>query len=167
MNIDDESLDDILRRFKVRDMFALHCLYVKKDQYVFKSGRWNYRDHRLVVNKIKSALERLPDERLGKHDRVWKIETLWFWHHHAISIAINRGDIKLARIYSDEALRLQGRDHPNKITRLLWYLLHGRVRQAKRWIRDGVKRPEIGTAKAVLGWYEDGWFSVEERKGDM
>jgi len=166
MNTDDESLDDILRRFRVRDMFALHRLYVQRDQPVFKSGRWDYENRWLVINKIKSALECLPDECLNVRDLAWKRETLWFWHHHAISIAINRGDIALARVFADKALRLQGRDHPNKITRLLWHLVYGRVRQAKRWLRNGVKRPEIGTAKAVLGWYENGWLSVEERKGD-
>ena len=149
-------------------MKSLHNIYVRSDRKLFPTGKFNYDDSRLLVNRIKRALEVLPDEHFsGERDFEWKREILWYWYHHAISVAVFcRGDLFQARLFADLALWFQGRNPSNKITRLLWHLVHGRVKQAKRWFREGVKSPDRGTGRAVLHWYKQGHFSLnpERRK---
>jgi hypothetical protein len=159
----------LLCRFRADDMFHLSRIYTKFDQPIFKNGRWSYNNPCLVINKIKSVLETIPDDCFDENGLMWKREILWFWHHHAISIAVSRGDIALARIFADRALKLQGRNPCNQITRLLWHLVHGRIKQARRWFRIGVK-VDRKTARDVLHWYDEGYFSnrknpkIERRK---
>jgi len=154
----NKLITSLLCRFGADDMFHLSRIYTKFDQPVFKNGRWSYNNPRLIINKIKSDLEQIPDSCFDERGLMWKREILWFWNHHAISIAVCRGDFILARTFANQAIKLQGRNPSNQITRLLWYLVHGRIKQAKRWFRTGVK-VDRRTARDVLRWYDQGYFS--------
>ena len=164
MKLRDKLLQKTLKRFGAGSVFELNRIFSRAEQPLFVNGGWNYNNSCLLFNKIKSALERLPDDCFKGDDLVWKRETLWLWYHHAISIAIGHREIKAARRFANTAIALQERGHPNKITRLLWHLVHGRIRQAKRWFREGVKGPDKKTARDVLSWYKEGYFSSNQER---
>jgi len=169
MKKENELVIGLLRKFRADDMLHLSRIYTSFDQPIFKNGRWNYDNPRLVVNKIKSSLEKIPDYCFDKRGLMWKREILWFWYHHAISVAINHGNLELAREFANQAVKLQGRNPCNQITRLLWHLVHGRIKQARRWFQTGVKADQE-TAKEILRWYDQGYFfnnrKPERRKNE-
>ena len=112
----------------------LHRLYCVEDQKLFKSREWDPNKPELIINKAKVLLEQIDPTDLDESDREWRMETLWFWHHHAISYSLWQRDNKaMAYIYASQALQYQTTDHPNKITRLLWLLIQDKLDEAKQW----------------------------------
>ncbi len=105
--------------------------YTREDQKLMNSREWDAHNPALVTNRVKKVLEEIDPEQLESNDRMWRDEILWFWYHHATSCARNRLS---AQAYASRALELQGIDHPNRITRLLWYLAHDKIDEAKTWM---------------------------------
>ena len=73
--------------------------YVEEDQRLFKSGEWDYKNPSLLTNQIKTILEKIDVNILNEGEKEWRDEILWFWNHHAISIAVWK--------YRDQAAALQ------------------------------------------------------------
>lgn len=99
----------------------LNQKYVQIDQVLFKSGEWNYNNPALLTNQVKSILERVDTNSLTADELEWRQEILWFWYHHAISCARWKGDKEAALHFSEVALELQTDEHPNQITKLLYF----------------------------------------------
>lgn len=130
-----------------------HKRFMVDDQLLMKSGGWDYNNPKLLTNQIKFLLEKIDPAELSEEDTVWYFETLWMWYHHAVSCAIRLRDLDAARQYATHALELQRDDHPNKITRLLWFLVHGQIDSAKAWA-EAIKDPvEHQSAKEYIEEY--------------
>ncbi len=124
---------ELFTLFKVDSFYDLSRAYTREDQKLMKRGKWDPNNLALITNRAKILLEWIDPSDLNETDRSWRKEILWFWYHHATSHTRSRIE---AQFYADQALELQGLDHPNRITRLLWFLAHDRVAVAERWMRE-------------------------------
>lgn len=153
-------LKDVYYFFSVNDPGELRDLYDREDQKLMIAAEWDYKNPDLIPNKIKSKIEEInilniPDEK----EKKWIQNILWLWYHHAISCALWRhGDKEAALKYSETALLLQPRDHPNKITKLLYLLVREDLTEAKKWAAFITEEPEKTMAERIIREYEDGTF---------
>lgn len=137
----------------------LSRLYTVEDQKLMKSAFWDYNNPDLVTNKVKNILESADGSLLTENEKDWRKEILWFWYHHAISCAIWRyQDKEAAQLYSQKALEYQESDHPNHITRLLYFLVRDGLKEAKDWAQNIEKDPEKTTAQDLIKEYEERGF---------
>ncbi|KND47725.1 MAG: hypothetical protein AB201_02190 [Parcubacteria bacterium C7867-006] len=137
----------------------LHRLYSEQDQILMKSGKWDYENPDLVVNRVKEILESVKPGELTEDEMEWRNEILWFWYHHAISCAIGRyKDKEAAKKYSAHALAIQSENHPNKITKLLDLLVNDKLEEAEAWAKAIQEEPEKETAQFLLEEYRSGNF---------
>ncbi len=136
-------VNEVFTLLGVGDFFALSRVYNQEDQKLMKSGEWDADNPTLITNKVKTILEKIDPHDLDEADRKWYFEILWFWYHHAVSYAIWRAkDRTLAQAYADKALILQAECQPpeygqqNWLTKLLWFLVHDKVIEAKQWMAE-------------------------------
>lgn len=158
----EEKIREVFDLLKVSSFRELSRVYGEKDQELMKARTWNDKSSELITNQVKNILEQINPAELSEEDRIWWHEIMWFWYHHAISCAIWKiKDKQLAQFYADKALELQMSDHPNKITKLLWFLVHDKLAEAKEYIEtEKFISYELETAKATLKEYENGEFFV-------
>jgi hypothetical protein len=137
--------------------------YAEIDQRLMSEHAWDYGDSELATNKVRLALESVDIKGLTDDEKEWRNDVLWFWYHHAISCAIGRyKDKEAAQRYAEKALEYQSADHPNKITKLLYYLVHDNPEEAESWligIHDDVER-ETGTY--LIQAYREGKFYSDQ-----
>ncbi len=137
----------------------LSNLYSYADQRLMKERGWDYNNPQLIVNKIKTILEVADPSTLTEDENEWRDEILWFWYHHAISCAIWRHkDKNVAQIYSARALEFQSEDHPNKITKLFYFLTRDQLDEAEKWAETITEEPEKGTSRDLIAQYRRGEF---------
>jgi hypothetical protein len=140
----------------------LSIAYSAADQELMKKGIW-YHKGNSVPNLVKTLIENIDPEELDEKDKQWWREIMWFWYHHAISSALRMsGDRMIAQIlaqtFATRALEFQDADHPNKITRLLYLLVHGQVREAEEWWGRYPSKDEVE--------HETGLELIEDTKND-
>lgn len=158
-DVEKSPAAEAYRLLGARSPVDLSHLYTIEDQKLIRAHSWDYANEDLVVNKVKNILELLDPATLTAEESEWRQEILWFWYHHAISCAIGRyKDRDAAQRYSARALEYQSTDHPNKITRLLYFLVNDRVQDAERWGEKIDKEPERGTATELIQEYKNGHF---------
>lgn len=132
-NIQSKPLHTIYELMGVTSMHDLNRAYTEEDQKLMKEGRWDYEDPELLTNRVKSLLEQVDPITLSEEEKEWREEILWFWYHHAISCAVWRyADRQRAQEYASKALEHQDSNHPNKITKLLYYLVHDDLVSAEK-----------------------------------
>lgn len=137
----------------------LRTFYDDEDQRLMHSHAWDYGNSNLVLNRVKEVLESADPSALIDEEREARSEILWFWYHHAISAALWRyRDVEAAKTYATKALEYQSDDHPNKITRLLHFLVNEKPEEAKRWAAGITDEGEASTAQSLLKQYEEGTF---------
>lgn len=156
----EERIREVFDLLKVSSFRELSRVYGEKDQELMKTRTWNDKSPELITSQVKNILEQINPAGLSEEDRIWWYEIMWFWYHHAISCAIwKRKDKQLAQFYADKAIELQTPDHPNKITKLLWFLVHDKLTEAREYVAtEKFLGPELETAKATLKEYENGEF---------
>lgn len=156
-----EKYDLLLRRFGAASFKELDLeVYTPIDQALMASKDWDYNNPNLLTNQIYQSLTELDLSELGEDERVWFDQILWFWNHHAISCAILRYcNLAAARSFAREALKYQGKDHPNQITWLFHLLLEDRVEEAKSHVERIVDREEKETGLYLLRVHRDGWVA--------
>ncbi len=139
-----------------RTPLELSNLYSEIDQELMQSRQWDYANNQLITNQIKHILESIDPETLTEDEKNWRQEILWFWYHHAISCAVARyNDQEAAQGYARKALEMQSVDHPNQITRLLFYLVHDMLPEAEAHVAAlADNHDEKDTAVAVLEHYK-------------
>ncbi|MFQ5752961.1 MAG: hypothetical protein ACE5HI_13290 [bacterium] len=138
----------------------LSRLYTTEDQKIAKSAGWDYNNPDLVTNKVRNILESADESSLTEGEKGRRKEILWFWYHHAISCAIWRYQNKeAAQLYSQKALEYQEGDHPNHITRLLYFLVRDKLKEAKNLAQTIEEDPEKTTAQDLIKEYENRGFS--------
>ncbi len=157
------------RRSRIQDAYALlgattplelNTLYTEADQKLMRDKTWDYRNPDLVTNRVKNVLENIDTTTLSDDAAQWRNEILWFWNHHAISCAVWKyQDIQAAQEFSERALQLQSKDHPNRITKLLYHLTHNELDQAEQWLRK-IDEDERETAEFLIRLYKDGQFNT-------
>lgn len=154
-----KKIKEVFVLFGVRDFFALSHAYAAEDQRLMKNGEWDDESPFSLINQAKALLEQIDVAQLDQRDREWRQEILWLWYHHAISCAIGtRRDRQLARSYASKALEFQASNHPNRITRLLWYLVYDQLEEAERWTEHITEDPERTTAQQLIVEYKKGEF---------
>lgn len=141
----------------------LSHLYAAEDQNLMLEHRWDYNDITQITNRVKNILENANLTALTEDERFWRGEILWFWYHHAISCAIWRyKDKEAAQKYSALALEFQMKDHPNKITKLFYFLTRDQLEEATRWASTIENEPEKTSAIELIKEYRDGEFYNQE-----
>jgi len=160
--ITKEKISEVFCLAGVPDFKGLSRVYGEKDQELMRTFSWDDESSHLVTNQVKGILEEIDPAELNKNDRMLRRRILWFWYHHAISCAIwKRKDKPLAQFYATKALEFQPRSHPNKITQLLWFLVHDRLAEAKSWIeKEDFVRYQLVTARKLVKEYERGKLFV-------
>ena len=146
--------------FSAENPFDLQRKYSEADQILMKSHAWDYENGDLIINKVKDIIESVVLENIHDPEEYkWCKEILWFWYHHAISCAIWRyKDKEKATLVSARALELQGDNHPNKITRLLYLLVRDRVAEAEELEKNIIVDYEQETASTLIHGYKKGEF---------
>ena len=135
MNRANQALiDELFALTGAASFLGVHRRYMVDDQMLMQSGGWDYDNPKLLINRIRSLLEQIVPDNLSAREKIWYYETLWIWHHHAISCAFGKRDRAAAKRHAARALELQRGDHPNKITRLLWLLAHEQIEEANMWV---------------------------------
>lgn len=132
----------------------LNLKYVEVEQVHFKDGTWDYDDETLLFNKVKNCIEVVGLENLRGEEEEWAREILWFWYHHAISYAFSK-DRKQAQLFAERALQLQDENHPNQITRLLYYLVHNDVEGAESWWSVMNENEDKQVARELIDEYKN------------
>jgi len=139
----------------VNEPLALYTAYSKLEQVLFKNRTWDYDNPDQTHNQIKREVEEINLDSLNEDEALWCREIMWYWHHHAISAAaIWKRDKTMARIFATKALEHQTADHPNKITRLLYFLVHSEFEKAEEWAKT-ITCEDGPVAQDVIGWYRD------------
>lgn len=157
--IQKSPLRDAYRLLGARSPVQLSNLYVAEDQRMMATGGWDYNNSALIVNKVKTILEATDQNTLTPDEKDWREEILWFWYQHAINCAIwTHRDKAAAQEFSERALRHQSDDHPNKITKLLYYLTRDKVQEAEQWAGTIGEEVEKTTAAKLLDDYKAGLF---------
>ena len=145
----------------VTNFFDLSRAYTREDQKLFVPGMkdWNPRNPDLLINRIKSIMEKIDPNELDEEDAMWRTEILWFWYHHGISWAIWKDKDKvIAQVYADEALVLQGKNPTNRITKLLWFLVHDKLTEGRKWLEEKPDDPDHQTGLELIHEFEEGLF---------
>ena len=153
-------LRNIYLQLKVEDPWELEQLILEEDQRLMKHGEWDYKNKDLFVNKVREMIEKTDLENIkDRKEKRYIQNTLWLWYHHAISCALwFYGDKKAAQEFSAKALKLQPKNHPNKITRLLYLLTRDNLADAEKWFEKINTEPEHSTALHSLNLYKQGNF---------
>ncbi len=134
----DQKAQEVFALLGVTNFLELSRAYSREDQILMKNGTWNIQNPLQITNLVKSLLEEMDPDELSEDDREWRREILWHWYHHAISHAMRNVKDRtfakiLAQAFATHALELQGENHPNKITRLLYHLVHDEIERAEAW----------------------------------
>jgi hypothetical protein len=135
--------------------------FIAEDQKLLLAGEWDYKNPDLKVNKIKELIESAIKHGLNlggeKQDDLRDI--LWFWYHHAIGNAIwGYKDKERAQEFSKKALEYQISDNPNKITRLLYLLVHDKAEEADTFLLTITTEPDKSAAVGVIAQFQDSSF---------
>lgn len=159
-NIETSPAKEAYKLLGATTPLELSNLYSERDQELTQSRQWDYSNPELITNKIKSSLELIDPKSLTEDEREWRQEILWFWYHHAISCAVWKyKDKNAAQMFASKALDIQPKNHPNKITRLLFYLVHDNLEEAEEWLETIDEEPEKTTAtELVKEFKEEKWF---------
>jgi hypothetical protein len=140
--------------------FELSRNYVKYEQVLFKSGKWDYDNPEQTQNKIKQILESVDASNLTEEEVEWRNEILWFWYHHAISVAHNNKDKEKMKFFSTKALEYQD-DNPahNPLTRTMYLLSHDKIKEAEDWLDSKKGHPDEEYGREIIDYYKkNGWF---------
>lgn len=154
----ESSLRAVYEILNAHTPLEMSNLYSEEDQRLMKSGEWDYDNPELITNKVKNLLEQINPAELTEEEAEWRSEVLWFWYHHAISCALQKNDKEAAQRYADTALQLQPEQHPNKITKLLYYLVHDNLPAAEQWLVEITEEPEKTAANDLVNHYKDKGF---------
>jgi len=164
-NKNQSVLKDVYTHFGVNNPGELQDVYMKADQELMRSQKWDYKNVNLIPNQMKDMIEKVGIQNiLDERERKWvQINILWMWYHHAISCALwQYGDKKKALEYSGVALKLQPDNHPNKITRLFYFLIRDDIKSAEEWQKSITEEPEKSTAEYNIRLYKRGDFFKPE-----
>jgi hypothetical protein len=127
-------LKEAYRLLDVKTPRELQESYEIKDKKLMKSGIWDYYDQNLITNKIKKILENVDENELTSEEEDVVHKILWLWYQEAINCAIwkyrNR---EKAKECAEKALNYQKGKYPNKITRLLYFLVNDKLEEAEEW----------------------------------
>lgn len=145
---------------KVNSPDKLWAAYMKEDQKLMRSQKWDYKNKSIKINKIKEIFEKVDARKLTKEERVEQKEILWMWYHHATGYAIWKYKSKAtAKSYSGKAIKYQSKDHPNKVTRLLYYLTRDQLVKAENWAKKNQRGQDTALISEVIKLYKnDGFF---------
>jgi len=93
-------LNEAYKILGVETPFELSRAYTKQEQVLFKNHTWDYEDATQMQNVIRAILESVKEESLSEEEKEWRNEILWFWYHHAISVAGWKKDKEKQKFFS-------------------------------------------------------------------
>lgn len=157
-NIEASPIREVYELLGAKTPFDLELSnkYSEAEQVLFKSQEWDYDNLDQIQNKVKVILESVNPETLTEEEQDCRQEILWFWYHHAISCAIWKKDKAKAMEYSEKALSLQDKNHPNKITKVLSLLINDKVAEAEEFVKTVETDKE--EAEGLIEDYKGGKF---------
>lgn len=157
---------DILRKFDVKDFDELNRLFMSHDQADITNQTYDIDDQSAITNQIKDALLQLDLDSLEQEDRDTAYHILWLWHHHACTAAMwQLGDFSRAKELCATALSYIHKENPNKMTKLIWLLLHHKTEEAKTWYEQEVSKEEEDYAQMLFKAYDANAFGPKKKLG--
>lgn len=143
----------------------LHKKYCEVEQVAFKDGTWDYDNPDQIQNKAKEIIENADTSVMDEYELERRKRILWFWYHHAISVAGWKKDKEKMKFFSEKAMEYE--DESNVLTRTMYLLVHDRIDEAEEWIKsssvDPVSLEDIETCKEMIENYKkSGWLWLEE-----
>jgi hypothetical protein len=131
--------------------------YTKLENPIFISRVWDYDDPDQPQNKIKEMLEVVDEGGLTEDEKEWRKEILWFWYHHAISVAGWKRDKEKMKVFSEKAMEYE--DPSNMLTRTMYLLAHDRIEEAEEWADSKAGDVDEDTAREMIENYKKiGWL---------
>lgn len=135
----------------------LRSRYVDEEQPAFKDGTWDYDNPGQIQNIIKEILESVPSDQLEGKEKYWRDLTLWFWYHHAITVAGWKKDKEKMKYFSEKAMEVE--DTSNILTRTMYLLVHDKIEKAEEWVNSKKGNDDEETAREMLENYKKiGWL---------
>lgn len=155
---ENRPIDVLCSLYGVSDVKLLARLSDAIDQHLMRESEWDYNKPECGNNKLVRELEKLDRTGMTLEENYWVNQIIWFWYHHAISCALFKYfDRSAAQAFAIRALEHQERlpDHPNRITRLLYYLVFGQHDKAQQWVQSfSLDDAEADTAEGLLLDYQ-------------
>ncbi len=155
------SLKEAYALLQVSSPGDLARKFIEEDQRLLTAQAWDYKNSGLVLNKVKEIVESALDGGivLDQEDNDDLRDILWFWYHHATGYAIWGDKDKLkAQEFSEKALKYQIADNPNRITRLLYFLVRSKDAEATAWLKTIINEPDKGISMEIMKEYLAGNF---------
>ncbi|MBP9836808.1 MAG: hypothetical protein KBC78_03160 [Candidatus Pacebacteria bacterium] len=144
--------------------------YTAAEQIAFKSRvvpiMWDYNNPDQIQNKVKEIIEQADTSGMDEIELEIRERIIWFWYHHAISVAGWHKDKEKMKFFSEKAMEYE--DESNVLTRTMYLLVHDRIEEAEDWIKlrsiDPVSQEDIETCKEMIENYKKtvGFWSEEE-----
>ncbi|MDB5237395.1 MAG: hypothetical protein JWL88_497 [Parcubacteria group bacterium] len=157
-----ELLEEVYSLLGVSSPSALIHAFIAEDQRLMTSQTWDYKNTDLVINKVKEIVEQIIESGFTTRNKLEDDDLrdiLWFWYHHAIGYAIwSYKDKNAAQVFSIKALKYQISDNPNKITRLLYLLVHEKEHEVDEYLKTITDEPDKEAAKRIFFEYKAGNF---------
>jgi hypothetical protein len=158
--VQGKDLPAIYTEFGCKNIEEFDDKFRSEDQQLMKTYSWDYANDNLVANKMFRAIEHISLSSFDNADeRYWVQHILWAWYNHATGCALWRyGDRVKATEYSEKALDIQPKPHPNKITKLMYHLVRDELAEAESWAQTITTEPESSTAQDTIELYKRGEF---------
>ncbi|MEQ1500434.1 MAG: hypothetical protein ABL917_03640 [Parcubacteria group bacterium] len=141
-----------------QDLYKKYCI---AEQMAFKDRTWDYNDSYQIQNKVKEIIEDADTTGMDEYEAERRKRILWFWYHHAISVAGWKKDKEKMKFFSEKAMEYE--DDSNVLTRTMYLLVHDRIEEAEEWIKsssvDPVSQEDIETCEEMIENYKKtGWL---------
>lgn len=152
-DIETSALKEAYILLNAQTPLELSRNYTAQEQIHFKDHTWDYENTEQIHNIIKNIIESVDENSLHEDEKEWRNEILWFWYHHAISVAGWKRDTQKQKEFSEMALRFQG-NNPNILTKTMYLLVHGNLDEAEEWVTSKKGDDDYETATEMLSNYK-------------
>ncbi len=155
--IEKSPIKNALILLGATDPHDLFLKYVQVEQKHFKDGSWDYNNSDQVQNIIKETLESVNEAELTETEAEWRNQILWFWYHHAVSIADRNRDKEKMKQFSENAIKYE--DESNILTRTMYLLCHDKIDDAEKWTAEHMGNDDYETSVEMVNNYKKiGWL---------
>jgi hypothetical protein len=157
-NYEPTPLSEVYEMLGAKDAEDMYLKFLEEDQKQMQAGEWDYDDPESHINQVKEKVDAVDVESLNEDELYFRSQLLWLWNHHAAGVAVERQDEDAAIAFIDAALEYQPDDHPNQITQLLYYLIHGDLEEAESWAETITDATEQATAEEQIELFRQGQY---------
>ncbi len=152
-SIEKSPLREAYLLLNAKTPLELFLNYTKEEQVLFINKTWDYENPEQIQNIVKNILESVDVSTLNDDEKFWRDNILWFWYHHAISVAGWMKDKEKQKQFSEIAVSF-GEEHTNLLTKIMYLLTHDRLKEAEELTILNQDDPDNETAVEMLENYK-------------